>query len=101
MSLLRYNAHVSRHRRHARRRVTKKTKSAKHNHVSATPLDCQLEPQSGEQTRNTYSATPTSAGGNDGGTMRNSNGGLGIAKGDLGQDIDDADPDIIPNQYGE
>lgn len=81
------------------RRVTKKIKSAKHNHVSATPLDCQLEPQNVEQTRNTNSRTPTPIGDGTSTAGRSIGGGV---KGDhLAQDIDDADPDIIPNQYGE
>lgn len=85
------------YRKHTRRTSQKLKSSSKHNHVSATPLDCQLDPATaGDQTRNSTGSravTPIVDGTN---IVRGVN-GVDIAV----PDIDDADPDIIPNQYGK
>ncbi|XP_063706128.1 uncharacterized protein LOC134835187 [Culicoides brevitarsis] len=79
---------VSVYRRHSKKSSSSKLKSAaKHNHVSATPLDCQLDGammQDGRRTGNdTSNVRLVGAGGEPNGI----------------HETDDADPDIIPNQY--
>lgn len=71
-------------------------KSAKHHtQLAVMPTDCQLEPIQHQHTR-APSGTPTPLGNNCDSHHQSSH-----FVGDLPPDIDDTDPDVIPNQYGE
>lgn len=65
-------------------------KNAKKVDISAKSKDCQLQPMS--QTRENGISTPLV----DSSLMRQSPQLMGDPP-----DVDDADPDVIPNQYGE
>lgn len=73
-----------------RRSNAEKLKNAKNADISGKSKDCQLQPMS--QTRENGISTPLV----DSSLMRHSPQLMGDPT-----DVDDTDPDVIPNQYGE
>lgn len=75
---------------HLKRSSVAKLKNGKNPEMSGKSKDCQLQPMS--QTRENGISTPLV----DSSLMRHSPQLMGEPP-----DIDDTDPDVIPNQYGE